>query len=173
MAYLAQIVVCVWKQKKRDEKKGMCETCPGLNGKCDGEKPNDRIRFAVGQLISFRLVLQSLRRCFACKIFDFFAMRVKPWADHLIDFVHTLLFQAGEQLNADFLAFGVGFQWFFYRRQSFNLVVFRQLVCFWQQDMHRAAGDVEKSSIWMSKALSGWRESIIKIRPISWRRCCR
>ena len=60
------------------KKKGMCETCPELNGKRDGEKPNDGIRFAVGQLISFRLVLQSLRRCFACKIFDFFAMRVKP-----------------------------------------------------------------------------------------------
>ena len=116
MAYLAQIVVCVWKQKKRDEKKGMCETYPGLNGKCDGEKPNDGIRFAVGQLISFRLVLQSLRRCFACKIFDFFAMRVKPWADHLIDFVHALFFQAGEQLNVDFLTIGVGFEWFFYRR---------------------------------------------------------
>ena len=66
------------KTKKRDEKKGMCETCPELNGKRDVEKPNDGIRFAVGQLISSRLVLQSFRRCFACKIFDFFAMRVKP-----------------------------------------------------------------------------------------------
>lgn len=56
----------------------MCETCPELNGKRDGEKQNDGIRFAVGQLICRRLVLQSLGRCFAGKIFDFFAMRVKP-----------------------------------------------------------------------------------------------
>ena len=66
------------KTKKRDEKKGMCETCPELNGKRDVEKLNDGIRFAVGQFILFRLVLQLLRRCFACKILDFFAMRVKP-----------------------------------------------------------------------------------------------
>ena len=66
------------KTKKRDEKKACVRHAPELNGKRDGEKTNDGIRFAVGQLILFRLVLQLLRRCFACKILDFFAMRVKP-----------------------------------------------------------------------------------------------